>query len=236
MDGIAAVDVIKSFKELMSPSDYTEFLKSEDSAKLRAFPEVQELLKGEMPEQFKKKEDEPDDKDDEKPGDKKDDKEPDDDEDDKKEDKEDKGKPWEKEKAIMSDLIKGLEDDLNTKTLETNDRIEKLQKSLDDTLQLVAKIAGMPLGTKAVKTGNANFFEKSFGATQKDEEGKTPLSVSLQKEAVLKALENGMSKCVEADLIKAYEDSIIRYNAGGGTISQVTAVDLFENHGIRLTQ
>jgi hypothetical protein len=230
MDGIAAVDVVKSFKELMSPSDYTEFLKSTDSEKLRAFPEVQELLKGEMPEQFKKKEKE---EKEEKPGDEEDDKEPDDDEDD---EKKDKGKPWEKEKAIMSDMIKGLEDDLNTKTLETNDRIEALQKSLDDTLQLVAKIAGMPLGTKAVKTGNANFFEKSFGATQKDDEGKTPLSVSLQKEAVLKALENGMSKCVEADLIKAYEDSIIRYNAGGGTISQVTAVDLFENHGIRLTQ
>ena len=50
MDGKVALDTVKSFQEIMSSEDYTEFLKSEDSAKLRAFPEVQTFIKGETAE------------------------------------------------------------------------------------------------------------------------------------------------------------------------------------------
>jgi len=244
MDGTLALSTIKSFREIMPPEDYAEFLKSEDSEKLRAFPEVAEFVKGEMPEQFKKKEDkEPDDKDDEKPGDKKDDKEPDKDEDDKKEKDE---KPWEG-KAVVDEMMKGLEDQLNVKfktitdymqkSLELDTKVDELQKAVETVTGLVEKIAGMPLGTKAIKAGAAaNFFEKAFGGEMEDDNGKKVLSVTMNKEQVLKSLEEGMKKAVDAELIKSYEGSIVRYNGGGGTIGQDVAVDLFENHGVRLTK
>jgi hypothetical protein len=222
MDGTVALDVLQSFKEIMTQDDFTEFVKGADSEKLRAFPEVTEFLKGEMPEQFKKKEDKEPKEKDEKPGDKEDDKESDEDEDD------------EKEKAISSELIKGLQADV----LSSNEKVETLQKSIDTLTGIVSKLSGMPMGTKAVKSGNANFFEKSFGASEQnqDDDGKRVLSITTQKETVLKCLEDGLSKAQDTELVKAYENSIMRYNAGGGTISREAAVDLFENHGIRLTQ
>ena len=49
MDGKIALETIQSFKTLLSPEDYEEFLKGEDSAKLRAVPEVAEFVKAKEP-------------------------------------------------------------------------------------------------------------------------------------------------------------------------------------------
>jgi hypothetical protein len=246
MDGKLALDTIKSFKTIMPKEDYDEFLKSEDSAELRAFPEVTEFLKGEMPEQFKKKDDEGGEgkKEDEDEKGKKKEKE----EGKKKEEEgEGKKKEEEEEKAVTPELIKGLKDTMDEKfaavtsllkdNLGIESKMTELQKSVDAVTTLVEKIAGMPLGTKAIRSGvAANFFEKAFSGDQEDDKGKRLLSVTMNKEVVLKSLEDGLNKAVDPELKKSYENSIVRYNGGGGTIDQAVAIDLFENHNVRLTQ
>lgn len=260
MDGKIALDTIQSFKEIMTPEDYTEFLKSEDSAKLRAFPEVQTFIKGEKPWE--------EGKDDEKPGDKKKDKEPDDDEDDKEKPEMKKAlsdvelaksvlaekeaalnllKPPVEVKPVTSEMFKALEDSISAKfqgvtnilrkAVGSNDEVAELKKSVDEVLGIVGKIAGMPLGTKAIKAGAAaNFFEKALGGETKDEDGKQILSVTLNKEAILKSLEDGMNKTTDLELKKSYESSIVRYNGGGGTINREVAIDQLENFNVRLTK
>lgn len=239
MDGKTAVDTIKSFKTLLSTDDYAEFVKGEDSSKLRAFPEVVEFLKGEFPwEKDKDKEKGEDDEKDgkEEAGEKKE-----------KESKKEEKEEEPTEKAISVEMLKGLTDEMNgkfktvtemiQKSLDTEDRIAELQKSVDSMTTLVEKIAGMPLGNKAIKNAAAaNFFEKALGGEQEDESGKKMLSVSAHKEIILKSLEDGMNKTVDPELKKSYEDSIVRYNGGGGTINQTVAMDLFENFGIRLVK
>jgi hypothetical protein len=233
MDGQLAINTLKSFHDIMSPEDFSEFIKGEDSEKLRAFPEVVEFMKGEKP--WDKKEEK------EEPREKKEEKEDDDEkgEEKKKEDDDD-------EKAVTPELIKGLEDKMNTKfdavtnilkSFDNSDEISELKKSVDDVFNLLSKVAGMPQGTKAVRTGSANFFEKSFGGAQEqDDDGKKILSVGRDKGVILKALESGMEKAVDPVLANAYGDSIINYNGGDGMIAKAVAMDLFENHGIRLTQ
>jgi hypothetical protein len=238
MDGITALDTLKSFKTLLSEEDFTEFVKGTDSEKLRAFSEVQEFLKGFDKEFIKEKEDG---KDDEEDKEKEDKEEHEAGESKEKEDKEEKA-----EKAVTPEMLKGLQDEMNTKFkgvteilkgFGNDDKIAELQKSVDAVTSLVEKIAGMPLGTKAIKAGAAaNFFEKSFGGEQEDESGKKVLSVTMNKEQILKSLEDGMNKAVDPELKRSYEDSIVRYNAGGGTIAQPVAMDLFENFNIRITK
>ena len=235
MDGITALDTLKSFKTLLSEEDFTEFVKGTDSEKLRAFPEVQEFLKGFDKEFIKEKEpkedDEKEDKEEHEAGESKE-----------KEDKEEKA-----EKAVTPEMLKGLQDEMNTKfkgvteilqkSIGNVDEIAEIKKSVSEINDLVTKIAGMPLGTKAIRNAaNANFFEKAIAGEQEDETGKKVLSVTVNKEQILKSLEDGMNKAVEPELKKSYEDSIMRYNGGGGTISQPVAADLFENYNIRLVK
>lgn len=232
MDGKAALDIMKSFSEIMSPEDFQAFAKSEDSAKLRAFPEVKALLKGKVKETEGSEEDELEDEEEEK----------------KKEGKEKEEEEDDKEKGISSELLKSLSDeigarfegklkgvsDLLVKALNNENEISELKKSIDSIESVVYKMAGMPQGTKAVKT-TPSFFEKAFGGQESnDENGKTVLSVSANKEKVLSSMEKAMGATQDEQLVKAYEDTIIRYNGGSGTIAQEVAIDLFETHGVRL--
>jgi hypothetical protein len=260
MDGKIALQTIESFKEIMSSEDFTGFLKSEDSEKLRAFPEVQTFIKGE------KGEDEDEESEEEKTAREKKEKEEGGEEEEKPEMKkalEDVElaksvlaekeaalnllKPPVETKPVTSEMLKALEDSINTKfksvttilqkAVGSNEEIVELKKSVDDVLGIVGKIAGMPLGTKAIKAGAAaNFFEKAFGGESKDEDGKQILSVSLHKEEILKSLEDGMNKATDPELKKSYENSIMRYNGGGGTISREVAMDQLENFNVRLTK
>lgn len=266
MDGKIALQTVKSFQEIMSKEDYTEFLKSEDSAKLRAFPEVQTFIKGEDG-----GEDENEENEEKKVAREK--KEHESGESKKKEDEEEKPemkkaladvelaksvlaekeaalnllKPVTETKPVTSEMLKGFQDEINTKFKSVTDILQKsigsldevaeLKKSVDSITEIVTKIAGMPLGTKAIKAGAAaNFFEKAFSGEQKDEEGKQILSVTLNKEEVLKSLEDGMNKASDPELKKSYENSIMRYNGGGGTISREVAIDQLENFSVRLTK
>jgi len=256
MDGTVALDTIKSFKEIMTPEDYTEFLKGEDSAKLRAFPEVQTFIKGEAEEESEEEKTAREKKEKEEAG-----------------EGEEKPemkkaladvelakstlaekeaalnllKPPAEVKPVTSEMFKSLQDEINTKfkgvtdilqkSIGSRDEITELKKSVDSIVEVVTKIAGMPLGTKAIKAGAAaNFFEKAFGGDTKDEDGKQILSVTLNKEAILKSLGNGMEKTTDPELKKSYEDSIVRYNGGGGTISREVAMDQLENFNVRLTK
>lgn len=222
MDANVALDSMKSLKTIMSSEDFSEFIKSQDSESLRSFSEVQEFLKAEGYE----------------------------DPEEEKEEKEEKEEPEEKvtkddqEENVATQEIKkslsGLEDRFNeeSKMLKSIPTLlqgqEELQKSVSELIGVVQKISGMPIGTKAVRTGSANFFEKSFGGQEEDGDGVKLLSVTSQKDKVLDALEKGMSASTDEELTKSYEDSILRYNAGGGMINQSVAIDLYKNHKVRL--
>lgn len=243
MDNKLALETIKSFQEIMTPEDFEEFLKSEDSAKLRAFPEVQEFLKAEGNEgesEKNKKTPKPP-----KPP------EPPDLEGEEKEEGEDdeegsqggKTKNLEEEEEEEKNKKKSASNEFSTltnliqKAIDLKEDMDELKKSVDDIKGVIEKIAGMPLGTKAIKTGAAaQYLEKAMAGDFQDEAGKRVVSVSRNKDVVLKALETGFSKATDDDLKKAYEGSIVRYNAGGGTIDQEVAIDLFEKHNIRLVR
>ena len=241
MDGKTALDTIKSFQTLLSPEDYEEFVKGEDSAKLRAFPEVTEFLEKAKPADEEEEEEE------EKPELKK------------ALDEVELAKTAlaEKEAAlaklqpapvvepVTTEMFKGLQGEINTKFSEVtrlitksigpSNEVTELKKSVDGITKLVEKIAGMPLGTKAIKAGvAANFFEKALAGESQDETGKKVLSVVANKDQVLKALVDANEKVTDPELKKAYEDSIMRYNGGGGTIEKSVAFDLHDNHDIRL--
>jgi hypothetical protein len=103
-------------------------------------------------------------------------------------------------------------------------------------MELLQKVAGTPMGTRAVKTGSASFLEKAINGENKDENDKQILSTTLNKEIILKSLQNGLEKAVDPELKKSYENSIMRYNAGGGSIDKAVAIDQYENFNVRLTQ
>ena len=261
MDGKIALETIQSFKTLLSPEDYEEFLKGEDSAKLRAFPEVAEFVKAKEPgkEEGEKEEEEE--------GEGKEKK--------KKDGKEEEGeeKPElkkalddvelaktalaEKEaelaklqpapvvEPVTTEMFKGFQSEINTKfeavtniltkAVGPSNEVTELKKSVDNITKLVEKIADMPLGTKAIKAGvAANYFEKALAGESQDENVKQVLSVNINKDQVLKALVDIGEKVTDPELKKAYDNSIMRYNAGGGTIEKAVAVDLHDNHDIRL--
>lgn len=215
MDVNVALDSIKSLKSIMTEEDFGEFLKSQDSESLRSFPEVQEFLKSEG---YNEEEEEEEPK---KPNDVE-------------EEEEEENEAEEIKKSISSLESRFDEESKILKSIPSIlENQEELQKSVSQLIDIVQKMSGMPLETKAIKSGSANFFEKSFGS-QEDGDGVTPLSIVSQKEQVLVALEKGMGATDNEELIKSYEDSIVRYNAGGGLINQAVAIDLYKNHKIRL--
>jgi hypothetical protein len=217
MNGELALSTIKSFKSIMSQEDFDVFVKGDDSEKLRSFPEVQEFLKGEeKPEGGEKAEGE---------------------EEPEKEETEEKGVTAEMLKSLDTKLdgivtiLKGVVSD------RSSDEIAEIRKSITDINDSLESLKGMPQGKKAIKNGSAEFFQKSLnGEMPEDEKGKKVLSITLNKEQVLKALENGFEKTQDEDLKKSYESSIVRYNGGGGTISQDVAIDMYEKHNVRLTR
>jgi hypothetical protein len=259
MNGKEALEIIQSLKILQSPEDYGEFLKGEDSAKLRAFPEVAEFIKAKPAEEKEEKEETEEEKLARE-----------------KEEKEEKEEKPELKKAqddvtlaetalaekkaalealqpapavtpVTSEMFKGLQSEINTKfsevtklitkSISPSDEVTELKKSVDNIVGIVEKIAKMPLGTKAIKEGvAANFFEKALAGESQDETGKQVLSVNINKDQVLKAMVDVGEKVTDPELKKAYEDSIMRYNAGGGTIEKAVAVDLHDNHDIRLVK
>jgi len=236
MDGTLALNTIESFKEIMTPEDFDEFLKSEDSAKLRAFPEVQGFLKADKKEEPPSKdteEKEPEEEEEEQGGDE--------------EELEKEKKPEKEEKSLQADLIKGISEEISSqfkglteliqKAVDLGSEVTELKKSVDEIKGVVEKVAAMPLGTKALRAGAAaQFLEKALGGSLEDGEEKQVLSINSNKEAVLKAMETGLSKATDDELKRSYEDSIVRYNAGGGQPSREVAQDLFEKHNIRLTK
>jgi hypothetical protein len=265
MDGKTALETIQSFKTLLSPEDYEEFVKGEDSAKLRAFPEVAEFVKAKEPEAKKEEEEEA----------------PDGGKEEKREGKDNDFKEEKKEKPelkkaledvelakaalaekeaelaklqpapvvepVTTEMFKGLQSEINTKfsevtklitkTIGPSDEVTELKKSVDSMTKLVEKIAEMPMGTKAIKAGvAANFFEKALAGESQDETGKKLLSVTLNKDLVTKALVDAGEKVTDPELKKAYDNSIMNYNAGGGTIEKAVAFDLHDNYNIKLTK
>lgn len=262
MDGKLALETIQSFKVLLSPEDFDAFIKGADSEPLRAFDEVKTFLKGEPP--AGKKADADDDEPgnggeplEEKPEIKKAQdavnvakevlqkaeadllkiEQP------------EAGTGDKPPAAITPEMFKGLQDELNAKlksitdilvkAVGTPDNLEEIKKSVAEIKgikETIDKIADMPLGGKAVRQGDPTFLEKALKGEQTDDDGKQVLSVGVHKQLVEKALENAMEHTSNEELRKSYEDSLLRYNAGGGTINQDVAHDLFNNHNIRLTK
>jgi hypothetical protein len=260
MDGKIALETLKSFKTLLPPTEFGEFLKGEESAVLRSYPETEEFIKAETEGAHK----EPD-GDEGKEGKKKVEGEPDGDEPEElkkavgavelakanlatAEAELAKVKPAPVVAPVTPEMFKGLQDEIGvkfgevtkllTKAINPPEGFTELKKAVDQISEVVSRIAGQPLGTKAIK-GQPNFFEKALGeGAQEDESGKTVLSVTAHKEQVTKAMVDVLEKStdLEPELKKAYEDSIMRYNAGGGTIEKAVGIDLFENRNIRLVK
>lgn len=116
--------------------------------------------------------------------------------------------------AQVEDIRKSLTDEFEGKVGELNTIIKGLQDE-------VKKIGDTPLGTKSVFS-KANFFEKGIEEDINPAEA-TELSITKDKDDLLKAMEDVLSKETDPNAIKMLNDGISDY-----TVNTVPT-----NHGIR---
>jgi methanogenic corrinoid protein MtbC1 len=69
-----------------------------------------------------------------------------------------------------------------------------------------------------------------------DEDGKQILSVSAQKDDVIKAMENVIEKSTDEGRRGRFEKALLHYNMGGAAIPQDIAQELFAKENIRLVR
>jgi hypothetical protein len=136
---------------------------------------------------------------------------------------------------VEADLIKSFDEkfeSIGTKLDEVTllkSQVEELTDLIKSMGESIEKISGTPNPQRYV--GNVNFLEKGG---VKDEEGKTVLSVSRQKEDV----ENLLMKAIddESDSIfkSQLEEDLVNLNTAGIEPTASTAMYFFKEKGIRL--
>jgi hypothetical protein len=139
-------------------------------------------------------------------------------------------------KSMIEDIQKSLGERIDDIQKSFDDRVIEISKSLTDEFagkvgelntiikglqEDIKKIGDTPLGTKSVFT-KANFFEKGVEDDIEHKEA-TELSITKDKEDILKAMEDVLSKETDPNAIKMLNDGISDY-----TVNTVPT-----NHGIR---
>lgn len=122
-------------------------------------------------------------------------------------------------------FAKIIDEKLNKANEETSDRLDKIE-------EIVEKIGKQTPGLKA-----RTLFEKSEqGEVGESKDERQVLSISKNRKELMKAIEDVYDTTKDGFMKSRYEESIIAFNAGNGTISQEVAKDLFANHNIRVVR
>ncbi len=146
------------------------------------------------------------------------------------------------EKSIQPDILKSLRASNNrimkslTRRLSTqmNEELEEFKKGIRDDLSEIKKslnkIGSTPMPRRGIS--HQSILEK--GLVDRDEDGKTILSVSSQKDDVIKAIEGVIEKSTDVGRRGRFERALLHYNMGGAAIPQDIAQELFTSENIRL--
>lgn len=152
------------------------------------------------------------------------------------------------QKSENEDLMKGIQDSLDSKLGDflgaiktvvkaTNQENQELKKSLGETQEMLGKLnsvvvqmANQSLGRKSIPTVNA--IEKSMGDNELA--GKKVLSLSKDK-AQIEAVLFDLSGIEKGEVNTLYANEAVHVNTSG-MISKAVEDDLFKNHNIKIVQ
>lgn len=126
---------------------------------------------------------------------------------------------------IANRLSETIEKAISSVTEKFQEELEDLQKSIDE------------LGKQP--TPRRGFSRQSIlekGGLGEDEDGKKILSVSAQKDDVIKAMEDVIEKSTDEGRRGRFEKALLHYNMGGAAIPQDIAQELFAKENIRLVR
>lgn len=150
------------------------------------------------------------------------------------------------EKAKENDLFKSFEgkfsayDEKLNKVEELTSKNDELQKSVNSMTEMIEslkstvdKMANQVPAAKYV--GKLNVIEKSAGNFV-DEEERTVISLSGQREELGEALLKAMNDEVDPIMKSAIESDLMNVSAGAGVPTPVVAKHLFDKHKIRIAK
>lgn len=126
---------------------------------------------------------------------------------------------------IANRLSETIEKAISSVTEKFQEELEDLQKSIDE------------LGKQP--TPRRGFSRQSIlekGGLGEDEDGKKILSVSAQKDDVIKAMEDVIEKSTDENRKGRFEKALLHFNMGGAAIPQDIAQELFAKENIRLVR
>jgi hypothetical protein len=109
---------------------------------------------------------------------------------------------------------------------------QKVEGELSDIKKSIDEIGRIPEPRKGFS--RQAILEK--GGLGEDEDGKQILSVSAQKDDVIKAMENVIEKSTDEGRRGRFEKALLHYNMGGAAIPQDIAQELFAKENIRLVR
>ncbi len=148
------------------------------------------------------------------------------------------------EKSLDIDILKSIkatnEIQLQRATERLSDSFEKAIESitqkvegeLSDIKKSIDEIGRTPEPRRGFS--RQAILEK--GGLGEDEDGKQILSVSAQKDDVIKAMENVIEKSTDEGRRGRFEKALLHYNMGGAAIPQDIAQELFAKENIRLVR
>lgn len=109
---------------------------------------------------------------------------------------------------------------------------QKVEGELSDIKKSIDEIGRIPEPRRGFSR-QAILEKGGFG---EDEDGKQILSVSAQKDDVIKAMENVIEKSTDEGRRGRFEKALLHYNMGGAAIPQDIAQELFAKENIRLVR
>jgi hypothetical protein len=109
---------------------------------------------------------------------------------------------------------------------------QKVEGELGDIKKSLDEIGNKPNPRRGFS--RQSILEK--GGLGEDEDGKTILSISAQKEGVIKAMEDVIEKSTDENRRGRFEKALLHYNMGGAAIPQDIAQELFLKENIRLVR
>lgn len=239
-------DLIKALKNVLSESEFTEFMKGQKPDEKEKKEEEEEENEEEVVEKaFKKSKEDykamkaalkakkaelekafPD-------------KFNDEDEEDEIGEKENK-KPKEVEKSQTPDLVKAFGDALDIKlqaiskaNTDLLNSFELIKSENSELKKAIEVIGNQRPGMKSMT--RSSFIEKA-NENQFDEGGKIILSVTKNKQQVERVLDDAFEKAESSDIKNALGSCLANYNSGGSPIAEPIAQYLYKNHNTKLVQ
>ena len=109
---------------------------------------------------------------------------------------------------------------------------EKFQEEVDGLQKSIEEIGKQPTPRRGFS--RQSVIEK--GGLGEDDDGKKILSVSMQKDDVIKAMEDVIEKSTDENRKGRFEKALLHFNMGGAAIPQDIAQELFAKENIRLVR